>query len=152
MARELGLGVMPWSPLAFGFLAGKYTRGDDGTPQAGGGRLDLANTPFKKFTERNWVILDALRGVAAEINQPPVRVALAWALGRPGVSSLIIGASRLDQLRENLGALDLTLTTEQVARLDAASAPEPGSPAAMFNPDIRRSIFGGHNVVDWHHQ
>ncbi len=79
-ARDAGMGVMPWSPLAGGFLAGKYRRGDIGTE----GRLSGPN-PFgtTKFTDRNWAILDVLREVAAEWARPPAEIALAWAMARP---------------------------------------------------------------------
>ena len=100
-ARECGLGMMPWSPLAGGFLAGKYERGSAGTNNSisGEGRLSGAN-PFgdTKFTDRNWRILDALRSVAAEMGRPPASVALAWAAMQPGITSTIIGASKPEQL------------------------------------------------------
>ncbi len=69
VARQLGLALVPWSPLAGGFLSGKYTRDEAGNPQTGGGRLDLQNQPFRKFTDRNWRILDELRAVAQEAGE-----------------------------------------------------------------------------------
>ena len=149
LAQAVGLGITPWSPLAFGFLAGKYTRDENGEPQTGGGRLDLKDTAFKKFTERNWQILETLRAVSAEVDRSPAQVALSWALARPGMTSLIIGASREEQLRDNLAALDLALTPEQTARLDEASVPEPSNPHAMFTTAMRRSIFAGADVRGW---
>ncbi len=100
-ARDAGMGVMPWSPLAGGFLAGKYRRGDIGTE----GRLSGPN-PFgtTKFTDRNWAILDVLREVARECGRPPAEIALAWAMARPGITSTIIGASSLSQLQGNIAA------------------------------------------------
>lgn len=140
-ALECGLGVVPWSPLAGGFLAGKYERQDEGA--SGEGRLSKSNPfqgPFTKFTERNWQILDTLKKVAAEVERPPAQVALAWAAAQPGVTSLIIGASKSEQLRDNLASLDISLTPEQVHKLDEASASE----SAFFSADLRRLIFGGH--------
>ena len=147
-ARECGLGIVPWSPLAGGFLAGKYHR--DADRAAVEGRLAGAN-PFgdSKFTERNWRVLDALRGVAAEAGTTPARAALAWALGRPGVSSLLIGASRSEQLHDNLAALQVALNPAQTRTLDAASALDAAFPHSGFTAQIRRAIFGGAAVQGW---
>ncbi|WP_309572497.1 aldo/keto reductase [Deinococcus sp.] len=148
-ARDGGLGVVPWSPLAGGFLAGKYQRaGQDVTGQ---GRLSGSNPfqgPFTKFTERNWAILDALRAVAAEVNRPPAQVALAWLVARPGVTSTILGASTLTQLQDNLASLELTLTPDQLGTLNTASAPS----GAFFSADLRRVVFGGADVQNWDEQ
>ena len=147
-ARECGLGLVPWSPLAAGFLTGKYQRGAAGA--TGEGRLDGPN-PFGNtlFTERNWRVLDALHAVAAEAERPLAQVALAWAAAQPGVSSLILGVSKAAQLRDNLAALDLRLTPEQLRALDEASAPEPTFPYPIFTPAANRGIFGGHSVRGW---
>ena len=145
-ARECGLGITPWSPLAGGFLADKYRQGDK--PAAG--RLSGGN-PFgdSKFTEKNWRLLDALRGVAAEAGAPAAAVALAWALGRPGISALLLGASRPEQLRDNLSALRLVLGAGQLETLDRASALDAAFPYSGFTPQVRRSIFGGATVQGW---
>src|SRR6202044_2113476 len=86
VAQELGIGLCPWSPLAGGFLAGKYKReGDKGT---GEGRLALAaGGLFNRFTERNWRILDVLLDVAKQLGKPPAQVALNWLAAKPGVTS-----------------------------------------------------------------
>ena len=146
VAREAGMAVMPWSPLAGGFLTGKYKRDDT----AGAGRLSGAN-PFgnSKFADRNWAILEALRAVAAEHGRPPAQVALAWVLARPGITSVIIGASKLAQLDDNLAALNVALTHEQMQRLNEASATAPGFTDGLAAPGIRRMIFGGHDVRGW---
>ncbi len=126
LCTKFGLGVLPWSPLAAGLLTGKYQRGQ--TPPEGS-RLAQWKDRYKSFdTERNWAIVDALVAVASEIGKPPSQVALAWLLSRPVVSSVIFGARTVAQLDENLGAADLELAPEAVARLDAASAPELGYP------------------------
>ncbi len=147
-ARELGIGVVPWSPLAGGFLAGKYDRGD-GAP-TGDGRLagdnPLGQTPFN---DRNWAILDVVRRVAAEVERSPAEVALAWTAARRGVDTVLIGVSRPDQLAPNVAALDLDLTADQHAALDAASASPPAFPWNAFGPAIRRRIFGGTDVTAW---
>ncbi|HEY0200737.1 MAG TPA: aldo/keto reductase, partial [Burkholderiaceae bacterium] len=125
-AREFGMGITPWSPLASGFLAGKYKRGDDGKG-SGEGRLAVlaggANPVFHKYSEANWTVLDALREVAAEVGRPMAQVALAWALRQPAVASLIIGATKVEQLQDNVASLEVVLTPEQVAKLSAAGGP-----------------------------
>ena len=153
-ARDGGLGVCPWSPLAGGFLTGKYTRGgEDATPAGGEGRLSGSNPfsgPSTKFTPRNWAILDALRAVSAEVGRPPAQVALAWLAGRPGVAAPMLGASRVEQLRDNVAALDVRLTPDQRQALDAASAPEPAFPYPIFAADVNRgAVFGGATVEGW---
>ncbi|GAB3576899.1 aldo/keto reductase [Hymenobacter daeguensis] len=147
-ARESGLGIVPWSPLAAGFLAGKYQRTEAGA--SGEGRLSGPN-PFGNtlFTDRNWRILDALRDVAGQAGQPLSQVALAWVLARPGVTSPIIGASQVAQLRDSLAALAVRLTPEQLQRLDDASALEPAFPYPIFTPLVNQGIFGGHSVQGW---
>lgn len=145
-AREGGMGVVPWSPLAGGFLTGKYQRGDTG----GTGRLSGPN-PFGDtlFAERNWAILDVLKAVAAELDRPPAQVALAWVMARPGVASTIIGASSAEQLAGNIAAADIRLSPEQTARLDEASAPPPGFTSGLGTKAIRRMLFGGIDVTAW---
>ena len=137
-AQALGLGVVPWSPLAGGFLTGKYTR--DGRDA---GRLGGAN-PFgdTKFTDANWGTLDVLRRVADEAGASPAQTALAWALARPGVASVIIGARTPEQLAGNVAALGVALTPEQTAALDAASAASVAALSFTW-ADLRRAVFGG---------
>ena len=145
-ARECGLGVAPWSPLAGGFLAGKYERENEGA--SGEGRLSKSNPfqgPFTKFTERNWGILDTLKEVAAAQGRPPAQIALAWAVAQPGISSTIIGASKKAQLQDNLASLEVNLTPEQLQKLNKASQPE----GLFFTDDLKRMIFGGHEVEGW---
>ena len=146
VAREGGMGVVPWSPLAGGFLSGKYSR----ETIAGRGRLSGPN-PFgnSKFTDRNWAILDALNAVAAELDRPMAQVALAWTLARGGVASTLIGASKVSQLESNIAAADLRLDGEQMRRLDDASAPMLGFSSGLAAPFIRRMVFGGHDVAGW---
>ena len=147
LARECGMGVVPWSPLAGGFLTGKYGRDDK---REGNDRLNGAN-PLggSKFTDRNWSILDALKRVAEEAGAPPAKVALAWTVARPGVDALLLGASRPEQVSDNVAALDLALTDEQRATLEEASALDPAFPYLGFTGDVKRSIFGGRDVAAW---
>ena len=147
-ARECGLGITPWSPLAAGFLAGKYQR--EGAGATGEGRLSGPN-PFGNtlFTDRNWRILDALRAVATQANQPLTQVALAWAAAQPGMTSLIIGASKVGQLHDNLASLEVQLSPEQLRALDEASALEPAFPYPIFTPAGNKGVFGGTTVQGW---
>lgn len=145
-AREGGMSVMPWSPLAGGFLSGKYRRGNT----ADTGRLSGAN-PFgdSKFVDRNWDILDVLKAVATELDRPMAQVALAWTLTRRGVAATLVGASKVSQLQSNIAATALRLTTEQIERLADVSTPTPGFSASLAQPSIRRMVFGGHDVTGW---
>lgn len=146
VAREGGMGIMPWSPLAGGFLSGKYNREDTSKT----GRLSGAN-PFgdSKFADRNWNILDALKAVAAELDRSPAQVALAWVIARPGITSTLIGATRQDQLASNIAATEIALSNEQMRRLDDASKPAPTFSASLVTRQIRRMIFGGRDVIGW---
>ncbi len=137
-AQALGLGIVPWSPLAGGFLTGKYRRDD-----RDGGRLGGAN-PFgdTKFTDANWDTLDVLRRVADEAGASPAQTALAWTLARPGVSSVLIGARTPEQLAGNVASLSVALTPEQTAALDAAS--EASVSMLSFTwAGLRSAVFGG---------
>ncbi len=124
-----GLGMLPWGPLAGGWLSGKYTR--DQRPQ---GSTRLGEDPGRGMEaydrvgtrERTWDVLEAVQDVAEARGVTMPQVALAWLRARPAVSSVILGARTTDQLRDNLGSADLVLTAEETARLDAVS--DPGAP------------------------
>lgn len=166
LAREFGMGLVPWSPLAYGLLTGKYDRAtveagpsrSGGVPNRGGEaggrpdddkRLDGDN-PFGDtlFTERNWRIADALKQVAADMGETPARVALAWVAGRPGVASTLMGVSRAEQVTDNVGALELSLPSEAIATLDAASSEGGKFLYNLFRPAARNQlVFGGANVI-----
>jgi aryl-alcohol dehydrogenase-like predicted oxidoreductase len=145
-AREGGMGVMPWSPLAGGFLTGKYQRDDT----AGTGRLSGAN-PFgdSKFSDRNWAILSTLQDVAAEQDRPCAQIALAWVMAQRGVASTLVGARSVSQLSGNLAATVVALTSDQRDRLDEVSAVAGGFSANLMTPMIRRMVYGGHEVAGW---
>lgn len=167
LAGAFGMGLVPWSPLAYGLLTGKYDRASvEATGPRGGGlprdaasdgdrrpaddkRLDGAN-PFGDtlFTERNWTIVDAVRRVAGETGRSSACVALAWVIGRPGVASTLMGVSSARQVGDNAASLDFMLSPEQRAALDAASAPaEARMLYSLFTPPVRRqAVFGGSSV------
>ena len=170
LALDAGMGLVPWSPLAYGLLTGKYDRKavEAAGPRASGlprdaaspgeqrpeddKRLDGAN-PFGDmlFTDRNWGIVDELRRVASAAGESPARVALAWVLSRPGVTSALMGVSRVEQVADNIAALDLTLAPELRAALDAVSAPaDPRLLYTLFTPQLRQHVtFGGASVAGW---
>jgi len=126
LCHKFGLGILPWSPLSAGLLSGKYRRGQ--SPPAGT-RLAQWKDRYKGFdTDRNWNIVEGLVAVAEELGKTPSQVALAWLLAKPVVSSVIFGARTLSQLEDNLGAGDLELPADAVARLDAVGAPALGYP------------------------
>jgi len=130
LCRDEGLGILPWSPLAGGFLTGKFERG---RPPQGGTRLGEKAERFARYDlERNWKILDAVRGVAGETGASPSAVSLAWLIAKPQVSSVIFGARTVEQLDTNLAAAELVLSPAQLAALDHASAFDLGYPYAFI--------------------
>jgi aryl-alcohol dehydrogenase-like predicted oxidoreductase len=127
MARELGLGVTPWSPLARGVLSGKYARSDHGKHEPGRGERVTSSLDDKAYD-----IVDELGRIAKELDSTVSRVALAWVASRPGVTSTILGARTMQQLDDNLAAADVSLTTAQIAKLDALSTPQLPFPVNML--------------------
>jgi aryl-alcohol dehydrogenase-like predicted oxidoreductase len=125
MAREFGLGITPWSPLSGGALSGKYTRINAGQHEADRGAL-LA------LDDKTYDVVDELEIIAKAHDTSVASVALAWVHAKPGVTSIIIGARRLSQFEENIRALDVTLTAEELARLDAITEPTLGFPQSML--------------------
>ena len=125
-ALDAGLGLLPWSPLAGGWLSGKYQRDVDPT-----GATRLGEDPTRGMEawaarnadERTWRVIDAVRQVAEGRGASASQVALAWLASRPAVTSVILGARTVDQLTDNLGAADLELGDDELARLTEASAP-----------------------------
>jgi len=147
LAQQQGMGIMVWSPLASGLLSGKYKPDQDGE-----GRLqamkDSSNPGFQKMNERNWKIVAELEKVSKEAGRSMAQVALNWTANRPGVASVIIGATRLSQLEDNLGALDFSLAPELAARLGAAGAPEQQYPYYFFGAELQGMVHGGAAVGD----
>lgn len=150
-AQELGIGICPWSPLASGLLSGKYRR--EGNSGTGDGRLEKtkgqANPVFQKFTERNWRIVERLVEVSKQIGKTPAQVALNWVATQPGITSTIIGATKIPQLDDNLNSLDFTIPAESRKRLDEVSALEPTHPYIFFSDTLQSMIAGGATVRPW---
>lgn len=126
-SQHSGLGILPWSPLASGFLTGKYTREWKAEADTRGGS---GNAMFEHIIgdlasrERNWDVVDALIAIASDLGVTPSQVALSWISERPGVTAPIIGAKSMRQLEQNLSAADLRLESDVVARLEHLSAPQ----------------------------
>lgn len=150
MAQELGLSLTPWSPLGSGFLSGKYRR--ENGQIVGSGRVfdlkDSGNPVLEKFAKReqNWVILESLLKVANRIGQTPGDVALAWVARRPAVASVLIGATRPEQLEANLRALSIEVPADMLAELDRVSAPVPSELEDFFSPAMQAMLTGGAGV------
>jgi aryl-alcohol dehydrogenase-like predicted oxidoreductase len=131
MASELGLGITPWGPLKSGALSGKYTRQNAGQVTADRG----ARVPLD---EKTYALVDELEVIAKAHETNVAAVALAWVQAQPGVTSTIIGARRLAQLEDNVKALDVELTAQDLAHLDELTKPTLGFPQSMqaFFPAI----------------
>jgi len=139
MAREMGLGVTPWSPLRGGVLTGKYTRENKDTVEPGRGeRVTMY------LTEKTFIIVDELVRIADEHDTTPAAVALSWVQSQPGVASTIIGARTMDQLEKNLAALDVRLSEEDFAALDAVSTPTLGFPSQFLKFAVNFMHSGAH--------
>jgi aryl-alcohol dehydrogenase-like predicted oxidoreductase len=125
---DAGMGLLPWSPLAGGWLTGKYKRDTLPTgatrlgenPQRGMEAFDARNAQ-----ERTWAVIGAVEEIARARGVSMAQVALAWTAQRPAVTSVILGARTPEQLADNLGAAKVTLTAEEMQRLDEVSAPRP---------------------------
>jgi len=125
LCADQGLGVVPWSPLAGGFLAGKYERGEE--PESGRAATD--DYTRDRFTDENWAVLDVVRDLAEQKDATPAQVSLAWLLGKDVVDAPIVGPRTVDHLEADVGALDVELTDEEVDRLEAPKTP-------VWNRDI----------------
>jgi aryl-alcohol dehydrogenase-like predicted oxidoreductase len=130
LCRDQGLGILPWSPLAGGFLTGKYRRGH-ARPQ-GARRTDPEKAYLKFDEEVGFSVVDALEAVARTHGGTVPQAALNWLLARPNVSSVILGARDLKQLEENLKAVTWTMGEDEVARISAAAEPRPVYPYWML--------------------
>ncbi len=121
--RAEGVGVIPWSPLARGFLAGTREKLDDTASTTRAGSDGFAN--FLYAQESDWDVVLANNEVARSRGVPPARTALAWLLSRPGVTAPIIGATKVSHLEDAIEAVDLRLDEEEIARLEAPYRPHP---------------------------
>ncbi len=136
LAEDQKIGILPWSPLAGGLLSGKFEIGKPGPDGARRSQFDFPPVDLPRAAK----VLDAMRVVSAETGLSVARIALAWVLTRPFVTSVIIGAKNVEQLNDNLAATDVVLSPEHVAKLDLASAlpaEYPGWMVGFQNRDRR---------------
>ncbi len=155
MCRELGLGFLPWSPLSAGLLTGKYSREDLEKQQKEQGK-DGGGSQFSeenqnrgiKLDERKVRIAEAVRAVAEEAGKSPAQVALNWLLTRDGVTSIILGARKPEQLEDNLGCVGFTLSEEQMERLSEAGDIEKGFPHDFIQGVLAGDIITGGSHID----
>jgi aryl-alcohol dehydrogenase-like predicted oxidoreductase len=141
MAEAMGVGVTAWSPLGGGVLTGKYAEGKAGTDARMNSEMMKRVAQAREDTAA--VVAEVL-GIAREVGRSSAQVALAWLRQRPWAVIPIIGARRLEQFRDNLTCLDLTLDADQVARLDAASRVTLGFPHDFYaNEMVNAILFGG---------
>lgn len=138
MAQSYGLAILPWSPLAGGFLTGKYRRGEARPPESRFAAQKGDPRAERNFTAAAFDVRDVVVTLAREKGCAPSQLALAWCAQQPGVTCPIIGPRTLEQLEDNLRALRLTLTAEDRARLDAV-APPGGATVLYYEGD-----FGPH--------
>jgi aryl-alcohol dehydrogenase-like predicted oxidoreductase len=141
MASEFGLGITPWSPLKSGVLSGKYTRDSHGQHQADRGALVGAF-----LNEETYALIDELQVIAKAHETTVASVALAWVQAQPAVSSVIIGARRLSQLDDNVRAVDVKLTAEDLARLNSLTKPTFGFPHDVLA--LSPSMINGGTTVN----
>jgi aryl-alcohol dehydrogenase-like predicted oxidoreductase len=134
MAKHFGMTVTPWAPLAGGALTGKYLKGEQGRVKAESNRRD----------ENSERITKVVMAIADEVGVSPAHVALKWTMQQGFSCTPIVGATKVDQLKDNLKTIDLTLTADHLKRLDEASAIKLGFPGDFFNEDaVKVNSFGG---------
>ncbi len=140
MARSYGYGTLPWSPLAGGLLTGKYKR--DQEPPEGSRFASMDSNPMqkKRYVEAIFDVIEGLEPIAKEKDCTLAQLALAWTMDKPGVTSPIIGPRTMEQLEDNLGALEVTMTEEDHNRIDKISP--PGQVVSEFYAaDFGPSVF-----------
>lgn len=139
LCRSEGIGVIAWSPLAGGWLTGKYRRDKEPPPDSRVGRQDRwDDQPGQRESERTWRIIDALLEISESTGKTPAQIALNWLLQQPGVTAPIMGARTLGQLEENLGGAGWSLSEDALAKLDAASDIRLPSPYSFIRRYTRK--------------
>jgi aryl-alcohol dehydrogenase-like predicted oxidoreductase len=144
LAQDQGLGLLCWSPLAGGLLSGKFDR--NGASESGSRReMRGASSQFPPVDEgQAFEIIDVIKDIAGKVDATPAQVALAWVLAQPAVTSVIIGVKRIAQLQDNLGAAELNLSAQDLARLDAVSATPAVYPQWMQTYRASARVPAGH--------
>jgi aryl-alcohol dehydrogenase-like predicted oxidoreductase len=139
MAEALGIGVLPWSPLRGGQLSGKYSRNNEPPTDSRSGR-------YTEPAERDWDVIEAVANVATELGVSSAAVALAWVRSHPAITSTLIGARTIEQLRSNIASLEITLAPELLTTLNAHSTPSLDFPAAIITEISPTFGFGGTTI------
>jgi aryl-alcohol dehydrogenase-like predicted oxidoreductase len=144
--EDAGIGMMVWSPLAGGFLTGKYTREN---PKGDGGRLTgFDMLPYDR--EKGHTVVDKLREIAKGHGVSPAQIALSWLLRKRGVTSILIGANKIAQLEDNLAAIHVQLAAEEMSQLDELTAPAPLYPhwftARVQDPPVTAALTSGNPI------
>jgi len=144
--QDAGIGILAWSPLAGGFLTGKYSREN---PQGDGGRLSAVDF-IPRDKEKSYDAVDRLRTIASAHGASIAQTALAWLVSKPAVSSILLGANKVAQLEDNLKAADIRLSAEQLADLDLLTAPAMPYPnwfaARVTDVPVRDALLGAEAV------
>jgi aryl-alcohol dehydrogenase-like predicted oxidoreductase len=149
LAVTLGAGLMAWSPLGSGLLSGKYRAADLDRDLGRLSRTRQSAIPtFHKFSTANFRVVEVLEQVAADLGRSMAQVAINWVAGQPGVATTIIGATRIEQIEDNLTALDFEIPPELRARLDEAGRPATPFPYSFFTPAFLAAQTGGVPVGD----
>lgn len=143
LERELGpllnaekMGLLVWSPLAGGLLSGKFSRDNQSSKGARRSKFDFPIVD----KERAWNVIDVMRPIADARGCSPARIALAWLLAKPVVTSVIVGAKELSQLKHSIAAIDITLSDQEILKLDAASELPRNTPVGC-SPTKERTVM-----------
>jgi aryl-alcohol dehydrogenase-like predicted oxidoreductase len=146
MGQSLNLAMVAWSPLAGGFLSGKYARAEAGSKDPLDQTLRMASSK-NRVNERNLSIQNVVDAVAKETGRSAAQVAIRWTMQKPGVDSVVLGARTMEQLDDNLAAAAFSLSDEQMARLDDATKPDLGYPHSYLkSASVTKFLYGGANI------
>ena len=144
LTQDMNAGIMAWSPLGGGLLSGKYKPGINDQKDVEG-RLkhitDNGGEVSSKDNERNWNIVKALHDVSEKINQPMASIALNWTANQPSVASVLVGATKISQIKANMNALDFEIPAESMQKLNDASAQDIPYPYTFFQPKMQERIY-----------
>lgn len=149
LGAHTNAGIMAWSPLGGGLLSGKYKPGIKDQNEVEGRLKHITDNDgdvSSKDNERNWKIVSALQEVAEEIDQPMASVALNWTAHQPGVATVIIGATKMKQIEQNMKSLDFEIPEELMQKLNDVSAEPLQFPYTFFQPKTQERIYANNNV------
>jgi aryl-alcohol dehydrogenase-like predicted oxidoreductase len=150
MAWHHGITPTAWSPLAGGVLSGKYSREDlqDSDGEKDGSNRKGGIKAMGQLSDRSLAIVDVVKQIATEVSRTPSQVSLNWLVQQPGKPIPIIGARKLSHLEDNIGALDFTLSSEQIDRLQQVSSFDLPFPHCFINSGMYKNVVDGKNSID----